>query len=186
MIGHDCTPGGAALACRGRFPGAFPSASPGSPVLMSGDGRDDGSSRIVPAGWPAASAVRSRVAAWRGRRADPREAPAGARHQTCRQATGGPLRIARSGRCGFSSLHNLHPESSRKKHGMPAVHACAVDAGPVRHGPGRRERMMSLRHAIACLFSAVTIGLMNTSEVKRVIEGALLCANKPLSVSDLR
>ncbi|MDO5056027.1 MAG: SMC-Scp complex subunit ScpB [Lautropia sp.] len=27
---------------------------------------------------------------------------------------------------------------------------------------------------------------MNTSEVKRVIEGALLCANKPLSVSDLR
>lgn len=36
------------------------------------------------------------------------------------------------------------------------------------------------------LFSAVTIGLMNTSEVKRVIEGALLCANKPLSVSDLR
>ena len=45
---------------------------------------------------------------------------------------------------------------------------------------------MSLRHAIACLFSAVTIGLMNTSEVKRVIEGALLCANKPLSVSDLR
>lgn len=27
---------------------------------------------------------------------------------------------------------------------------------------------------------------MNTAEVKRVIEGALLCANKPLSVSDLR
>ena len=30
------------------------------------------------------------------------------------------------------------------------------------------------------------IRLMNTAEVKRVIEGALLCANKPLSVSDLR
>lgn len=41
-------------------------------------------------------------------------------------------------------------------------------------------------NAIALLFSAVTIGLMNTSDVKRVIEGALLCANKPLSVSDLR
>ena len=27
---------------------------------------------------------------------------------------------------------------------------------------------------------------MNTAEVKRVIEGALLCATKPLSVSDLR
>ena len=30
------------------------------------------------------------------------------------------------------------------------------------------------------------IRLMNTAEVKRVIEGALLCATKPLSVSDLR
>lgn len=44
----------------------------------------------------------------------------------------------------------------------------------------------AVQPSLSFCLSVITIGLMNTAEVKRVVEGALLCATKPLTVSDLR